>query len=114
MGYITKGNGISIHRDTCPNIESTDERIIDVYWNKETTKKYPVDLLITTNDNKNILLDIISKTTSNNITVNSVNTLKENTRYKITILVENKNNLDKFISDLKSISNIIDIERLIQ
>ena len=60
------------------------------------------------------ILDIISKTTNNNISVSSVNTLKENTRYKLTILVENKSNLDKFISDLKSISNILNIERLIQ
>ena len=114
MGYITKGNGISVHRDNCPNIRNTEERLIDVHWNESTIKKYPVDLLITTNNNKNILLDIISKTTNNNISVSSVNTLKENTRYKLTILVENKSNLDKFISDLKSISNILNIERLIQ
>lgn len=114
MGYITKGNGISVHRDNCPNIRNTEERLIDVHWNESTIKKYPVDLLLTTNNNKNILLDIISKTTNNNISVSSVNTLKENTRYKLTILVENKSNLDKFISDLKSISNILNIERLIQ
>ena len=111
IGYITKGNGISIHRDNCPNIKDTEERIINVCWNEQTTKKYPVDLLITTNNNKNILLDIISKTTNNNITVNSVNTLNENTRYKINISVENKANLEKFISDLKNIQNIINIER---
>ena len=114
LGYITKGNGISIHRDNCPNVRDTEERLINVYWNETTTKKYPVDLLITTNNNKNILLDIISKTTNNNITVNSVNTLNENTRYKINISVENKANLDKFISELKTIPTILNIERLVQ
>jgi GTP pyrophosphokinase len=114
LGYITKGNGISIHRDNCPNVRDTEERLINVYWNETTTKKYPVDLLITTNNNKNILLDIISKTTNNNITVNSVNTLNENTRYKINISVENKTNLDKFISELKTIPTILNIERLVQ
>lgn len=114
LGYITKGNGISIHRDNCPNVRDTEERLINVYWNETTTKKYPVDLLITTNNNKNILLDIISKTTNNNITVNSVNTLNENTRYKINISVENKTNLDKFINDLKTIPTILNIERLVQ
>ena len=114
LGYITKGNGISIHRDKCPNVRDTEERLINVYWNETTTKKYPVDLLITTNNNKNILLDIISKTTNNNITVNSVNTLNENTRYKLNISVENKTNLDKFISELKTIPTILNIERLVQ
>ena len=114
MGYITKGNGISIHRENCPNIRNTEERLINVYWREETTKKYKVDLLINIRDNKNILVDMISKATNNNITILSVNTLSENTKYKLQILVENKQTLDKFINDLKSISSISNIERLIQ
>lgn len=114
MGYITKGNGISVHRDICPNIRKTEERLIEVFWNESITKKYNVDLLITTNETKNILIDIIAKTTNNNITVLSVNTLSENKKYKMSILVDNKQTLDKFISDLKSIQNVIEIERLIQ
>lgn len=114
LGYITKGNGISIHRNTCPNIRNTDERLINVYWNEKTTKKYPVDLLITASDNKNILVDIITKTTNNNIIVSSVNTLNTNTRYKLTILVENKTNLNKFINELSLVTSIQSIERLIK
>ena len=114
MGYITKGNGISVHRNNCPNIRNTEERLIEVYWNNTIEKKYNVDLLITANNNKGILMDIISKTTNNEIVVKSINTLNENTRYKLSILVENKQKLDKFISELKNIQNILSIERLIQ
>lgn len=114
LGYITKGNGISIHRDTCPNIRNSEERLINARWNDETIKKYPVDLLITSNDNRNILVEIISKTTNNNIVVSSINTLNENTRYKLTILVENKQMLAKFINDVNTIQNIQSIERLIK
>lgn len=114
LGYITKGNGISVHREACPNIRNIEERLIDVEWNEKTTKSYSVDLLITTNNTKNILIDIISKTTSNNISVSSINMLNENTRYKLTLLVENKTQLNKYIADLKTIPNILKIERLIQ
>jgi GTP pyrophosphokinase len=114
MGYITKGNGISIHRNTCPNIRNIEERLIEVQWNETTTKKYPLDLLITTIETKNILVDIIAKTTNLNISVTSINTLSENKKYKLSILVENKQILDKFISELKSIQNIENIERLMQ
>ena len=113
MGYITKGNGISIHRTNCPNIRNSEERLIEVHWNNTIEKKYFVDLLITTNDNKSILVDIISKTTNNNIVVSSINMLSENTRYKLTILVQNIESLNKFISEIKSISSIQNIERLV-
>ncbi|MBP3920505.1 MAG: bifunctional (p)ppGpp synthetase/guanosine-3',5'-bis(diphosphate) 3'-pyrophosphohydrolase [Bacilli bacterium] len=114
MGYITKGNGISVHTSNCPNIRNSSKRLIDVTWNSVTTKKYPINILITTNNNKNILVDIIAKTTNNNIVVNSINMLNENTRYKLTILVENKEMFNKFVTDLNNIPNVLNIERLIQ
>ena len=114
LGYITKGNGISIHRETCPNVRNTEERIINVHWNNETSKKYPTELLITANKTDNILVEIISKTTNNNIVVSSINTLSENSRYKLSILVENIESLNKFINDLNTITSIQTIERLIK
>lgn len=64
--------------------------------------------------NKSILVDIIAKTTNNNIVVSSINMLSENTRYKLTILVESKELLNKFITDVENIPSVINVERLIQ
>ena len=114
LGYITKGNGISIHRNNCPNVRNIEQRIINVNWNEKIEKKYPVDLLITAQNSNNILVEIISKTTNNNIIVSSVNTLSENARYKLTILVENKEKLNKFINDLNKVQEIQTVERLIK
>ena len=40
--------------------------------------------------------------------------LSENTRYKLTILVESKELLNKFITDVENIPSVINVERLIQ
>ncbi len=116
VGYITKGNGITVHRSICPNISELEERIIDVNWNSEISKKYPTTILIHASENKNILLDIVSKTTSSDITVQSINTIasSENNLYEITVLVSNKERLIKFINEINSINNIDDVERLIK
>lgn len=116
IGYITKGNGISIHKSNCPNIEELDERFIDVSWNEKTTKKYPTSLLIKVIDNKNILIDIIAKTSNSEVTIESINTIKssDNFMYEVTVMVENKDRLNKYINDLNMLNNIISVERLIK
>ena len=76
VGYITKGNGISVHRMSCPNMEQVEERVISVHWNETVSKKYHTSLLIEAENTKNVLLDIISKTSSGEIIVDSINTLK--------------------------------------
>ena len=115
IGFITKGSGITVHRLNCPNISNLDERFIDVSWNNDTVKKYPTSIIIYTNDYKNILLDIISKTSNNDITIINFNTLNTNDgiNYDITVTASNIDNLNKFMSDIKSIESVLDVERKI-
>lgn len=113
VGYISKGHGINVHRTVCPNISELEERIISVHWNNNITKKYTTDILIKANDSQDLLLAIISKTSGSDITIQSINTVATNNRYLVSlnILVESTEKLNKFISDLMSISNIGQVER---
>ena len=115
VGYITKGNGISVHRSVCPNI-SESERLIDVSWNEINDKKYSTNLLISATDNKNVLIDIISKTSSSEVIIQSINSINttEDFMFDITILVPNKEKLVKFMNDLSALKNIKNVERLIK
>lgn len=114
IGYITKGSGITVHRSSCKNIIDLDERLINVKWNEDTVKKFATDLLVYTNTDDN-LLDIIAKATSSNITIDSVNTLTKSDFkiYDLTILVENKEKLDKFCNELNSLKFVTKVERQI-
>ncbi len=117
VGYITKGNGISVHRMSCPNMDHVDERVIAVHWNDTVSKKYHTSLLIEAENTKNVLLDIISKTSSGDIIVDSINTLKrsgDTSLIEVTIRVSNLEKLKKFMHDLESLKHIISVERLIK
>jgi len=116
VGYITKGNGISVHRSVCPNISEVEERLIDVKWNDEIDKKYSTNILVHALDNKNVLIDIISKTSSSDVIVQSINTVNSSGNYifDIMVLVPNKEKLLKFINSLEMLENIIKVERFIK
>ena len=111
IGYITRGSGVTIHRTTCKNILDIDERLINVKWN-DTNKKYPSDIMIhtTTYDN---LLDIITKATALNIIIDSITTINRSDHkvYKMTVLVESKEKLEKFMNDLLNLKFIHKVER---
>ena len=116
IGYITKGYGINVHRRNCPNIEDLNERIIDVKWNNTISKKYPTGVIIRSLKNDNLLLSVISKTQNSKILVQKVNTINESdqTVLSMTVLVDNKELLIKFMNDVKSIQNVLSVERIIK
>ena len=112
IGYITKGEGITVHKKDCPNIQNAD-RLIDVAWNYETDNSYDTDLYIKVMDEKNRLLDIVTKASVRDVYLEAVTTIKEGveTIYKITVKTKNADSLNNFISDVKSLPYVMDINR---
>ena len=112
IGYITKGSGITVHRSNCKNIIDLDERLINVKWNEDISKKFPTDVLIYTDTNDN-LLDIITVSSTNNITIESITTItkSEFKIYSLTVLVENTEVLEKFCKDINNLKSVQKIER---
>ena len=115
IGYITKGSGITVHRSICQNVMDLDDRLVSVKWNNELSKKYFTDLIIHTNTSDN-LLDIITKASLNHITIDSISTINKSEYkvYRLTILVENTEKLNKFMTDLSNLSFTLKVERLLK
>lgn len=113
VGYISKGNGITIHRKNCHNICNLDDRIISAKWNPDTTKKYVANILIYVEKKNNLLLDIISKTSALNIGIKSINTITnvDYDCYDLNILVENIDDLNKYISVISQLKYVNSVER---
>jgi len=114
IGYITKGNGITIHRSNCKNISSSEERLVNVKWNEIKDRKYPADIIIHA-INEDILVDVVTKASYHNIlikSISSVNASKEKI-FILTVSVLNLENLNKYINDLKTINSVKNAERLI-
>ena len=62
------------------------------------------------------MLDIITKASLNNITIDSISTINKSEYkvYSLTVLVENVDKLNKFIIDLTNLPFTVNVERLIR
>lgn len=116
VGYITKGSGISVHRSICPNISDVEERIISVHWNEVTKKRYPTTILVHSLEEKNVLLELIAKMSNADIQMQTMNHLQSSNHflYEVVVLVDSLEKLNKFMDEIKSIPNILDVERIVK
>ena len=114
VGYITKNNGITIHRENCSNLIHLEDRIVDVRFNEVTKNKYLTCILVTLKNNQNRLGDILNKISGKNFAVDSVHTLyKDNViSYKINLYVLNLSSLNKLINDLLKLRYVKEVERV--
>ena len=112
-GFITKGQGITVHKKNCPNIIGKEERMIDVKWNYQNESTYLTDLFIETDNNKNYLSDIIATFTKRNIHIDSFQAREyaSNYVYDVTIKVKNKEEVERLILDLEMLSFVSNVNR---
>ena len=121
VGYITRGRGISIHRQDCVNIchmpEEEKERLIDAQWHKAETlsRTYITEIQIIAGDRIGIIVDISKVLTDMRIAVKSLNarTTKNNEAiFNIRIEISTTEELDEIVRKIMQISDIIEVQRV--
>jgi len=117
VGYVTKGMGITIHRETCPNVsKSIRERLINVSWSQSLTKhKYRVHLKVQTFNRNNIVVELINLVSAQDANIAKINTslskIGENV-IKLGLDVQNIEHLDKILIKLRNVTDVFEVERV--
>ena len=117
VGYITKGRGVTVHRTDCVNVKkliSEENRIIDVYWYKDSKASYNVAVEIYANDRSGLLADIIKEIGNSKaklVGVNSRATKEKISITEITMEVENLEELNKIMSALRNVNSVYEVNR---
>lgn len=120
VGFVSKGQGIVVHRSECHNnFSNNQERMINVYWDSSTdNRRYESQLLIISFDRRNIIADIVTLLTGvNNLTIASISSNKNkqnNLQTKLKLTVDNVNTLDAAIKKIQMIEDVYSIERVIK
>lgn len=114
VGYITKGNGVSIHRKTCSNVNLKGERIVEASWLDVEENKYKAYLNVYINVDNEKLINIISIASNNDVNIDSINQKEKNKEiyYELAISVKNIDYLNTFMLDLKGLKFVSRVERI--
>lgn len=116
IGYITKGNGISVHRNNCANLEYLDNRMVSVKWNEEIKSKYLTTIIIYLKEYDKAMLEIMQKASVSNISIDNMKTLSKTDTfmYEIDLWVKSLDHLNNFIRDLSSLKYVYDVTRVMK
>ncbi|MEL6349291.1 MAG: bifunctional (p)ppGpp synthetase/guanosine-3',5'-bis(diphosphate) 3'-pyrophosphohydrolase, partial [Myxococcota bacterium] len=115
-GYITRGRGITVHKQDCSQLLSLDtERRIEVQWHKEAKSRHTGELEILCNDATGMLADIgaVCKTLSINVSrMNAESIDDRKALLKLEVSVTNVSELERLLRNLEKIKGVIRARRL--
>lgn len=119
IGFITRGNGVTVHKTICPNILNTQkditqlDKFIPVHWENSPNNRYISSLKILAQNQDNIVAKITSELSQLNITINELNAkfLKNNNvSIVFSIWISHISQLKTIIQKLKKLTGIISID----
>ncbi|HOO96152.1 MAG TPA: bifunctional (p)ppGpp synthetase/guanosine-3',5'-bis(diphosphate) 3'-pyrophosphohydrolase [Caldisericia bacterium] len=117
VGFITRGRGVSIHRQDCPNIrhlEHDSERFVKAEWLKEARKAFVVRLTCIVENRTGVLAKLSGILSEMGINIQMAKTTVVDTkRSRLIFAVEitSKNELNEVTSRLERVPEVMKVYR---
>jgi GTP pyrophosphokinase len=119
-GYITRGRGVTIHRDDCPNalrwVREDNPRLIQVRWRKQAESGYKVSLLLRAYDRRELIKDISTMMATSDVTVTDINSnmdpQTEEVNIRLQVSVKDYQQLSDLLNRMNTIPNVFEARRL--
>ncbi len=122
VGFITRGQGVTVHRQDCPNTlrhrDEHGERLIEVGWGQAVGRTYPVEIEITAYERTGLLRDITALLANEKINVIEVNTLTDKDRHvarmRLTLEIPDVDTLSRVLALIDRVPNVAEVRRRAQ
>jgi GTP pyrophosphokinase len=116
VGFITRGRGISVHREDCINVELSPERerLVDVKWDPRVTGLFPVSIGVEALDRPKLLRDISTAISEFGVNILSVSssTLKGIAHFRFTVGLADPLSLGSILLGVRRIESVYDAFRV--
>lgn len=116
IGFTTRGRGITIHRQDCPNAMGTreTERLIQVSWGGALEQAYSVPIRIQAYDREGLLRDVSTIVSDEKVNMTRFNMsgVEENiANMLVTLRVTDLVQLTRIMNRIEQLPNVLDIRR---
>jgi len=119
-GYITRGRGVSIHRQDCRQFRNLQrrqpERVLDVQWASSSRSRYPSRIVVRAWDRRELIKDIGTLLASEKVNVTGMNAQHgdsgEEVKIELTVQVADFDQLATLLSRLQAIPSVTEARRL--
>ena len=117
LGFVTRGNGVSIHRRNCTNAESLlrqSEKIIDVEWAPTASSVFLVQLHVEALDRSRLLSDVTRVLSDSGVNILSASVTTSRNRVaalKFTFEMGDPGHLDHVIRTVRKVDGVLDVQR---
>jgi GTP pyrophosphokinase len=116
-GFVTRGKGISIHREECASLkrlaEGQPERLMETAWGDKGESAYTVDMAVTATDRRGLLRDIGDALAREKINVTAVRTqTRDDLAFmRFTFEVANVAHLRRALAQVRGLKGVIRVAR---
>ncbi len=115
VGYITRGRGVTVHRQDCPNVLNLrdQERLIAVDWSDGVKEHYPVPVIINAYDREGLMRDIGAAVAEEHINMRDVSIRTHNhiATFSVVMEVESAAQLSRVLSKIERLPNVMEVRR---
>ena len=118
IGFVTRGNGVSVHRVDCTNADqltANPERLIDVEWAPSSASVFLVQLQVEALDRNRLLTDVTSVLSDQHVNILSASVQTSRDRVAIsrfTFEMGDPTHLDHVIKAVRRIDGVFDVYRV--
>jgi guanosine-3',5'-bis(diphosphate) 3'-pyrophosphohydrolase len=120
IGFVTRGQGVSVHRNDCPNVKALrrePERLIDVTWAGGKPTSFVVAVMVEALDRTRLLSDVATVLSDHHVNILSATstTGKDRiTRLRFTFELADIAHLSSILAAVKRVESVFDAVRVLQ
>jgi len=116
IGYVTRGRGVSIHRQDCPNVLALSrdpERRIEIEWAAEKGDRFFVKLFMRGTDRRGLLSDVAKAITDTGTDIShaDMRTTQGGMTGEFVVEVRDLAHLEKVRRSIGRVKGVLDVER---